>query len=162
MASSQLPSQHIASTQIRQESISTASQWNNYRKISGYLCMCEFFFNTVNTCDHWRYLGNCAVSVMCRWIGDTNMGLVSVETTSPDGIPLIDFEECLKERKWWCFLLSSIFTFILGLLSVVLVRIIQSFMCPKVAKRKCNLQFCKNSGTTLGLKFNMSIKKIMN
>jgi len=59
------------------------------------------------------------------------MGLVSVETTSPDGIPLIDFEECLKERKWWCFLLSSIFTFILGLLSVVLVRIIQSFMCPK-------------------------------
>ena len=64
---------------------------------------------------------------------DTSMGLVSVETTSPDGIPLIDFEECLKERKWWCFLLSSIFTFILGLLSVVLVRVIQHFMCQKVA-----------------------------
>jgi len=71
----------------------------------------------------------------CVWVRkaycDTSMGLVSVETTSPDGIPLIDFEECLKERKWWCFLLSSIFTFILGLLSVVLVRVIQHFMCQK-------------------------------
>ena len=85
-----------------------------------------------------------------------------LETFAPESIPIIEDEECLNERKWWCFLLCSIFTFILGLLSVVLVRIIQSFMCPKVAKRKCNLQFCKNSGTTLGLKFNMSIKKIMN
>jgi len=59
------------------------------------------------------------------------MVLVDVETSSPDGIPLMDIEECLKERKWWCFLLSSIFTFILGLISVVLIRVIESFMCPK-------------------------------
>ena len=28
--------------------------------------------------------------------------------------------ECLKDRKWWCFLLSSIFTFLAGLLIVLL------------------------------------------
>jgi potassium large conductance calcium-activated channel subfamily M alpha protein 1 len=31
--------------------------------------------------------------------------------------------ECLKERKWWCFLLSSIFTFLAGLLIVLLWRV---------------------------------------
>merc|ERR1719158_1725757 len=59
------------------------------------------------------------------------MVLVDVEASSPDGIPLMDIEECLKERKWWCFLLSSIFTFILGLISVVVLRLVESFMCPK-------------------------------
>jgi len=59
------------------------------------------------------------------------MVLVDVETSSPDGLPIMDIEECLKERKWWCFLLSSIFTFILGLISVVVIRVIESFMCPK-------------------------------
>jgi len=59
------------------------------------------------------------------------MGLVSAETFSPEGIPLIEFEECLNERKWWCFLLSSIFTFILGLLSVVVVRLAQNFLCQQ-------------------------------
>ena len=62
------------------------------------------------------------------------MVLVDVETSSPDGLPIMDIEECLKERKWWCFLLSSIFTFILGLISVVVIRVIESFMCPKVLK----------------------------
>ena len=50
---------------------------------------------------------------------------VGGETTAGQGIPLIEYEECLVERKWWCFLLSSIFTFILGLLSVVLTRVVQ-------------------------------------
>jgi len=59
------------------------------------------------------------------------MGLVSGETFSQEGISLIEFEECLNERKWWCFLLSSIFTFILGLLSVVVVRLAQNFLCQK-------------------------------
>jgi len=49
---------------------------------------------------------------------------VGQETFAPEGIPLIDDEECLKERKWWCFLLSSVFTFLLGLLSVLIIRII--------------------------------------
>ena len=33
------------------------------------------------------------------------------------------------ERKWWCFLLSSIFTFLLGLLSVILTRLAQAYLC---------------------------------
>merc|ERR1719158_1162690 len=57
------------------------------------------------------------------------MVLVDVEASSPDGIPLMDIEECLKERKWWCFLLSSIFTFILGLISVVVLRLVESYLC---------------------------------
>lgn len=31
-------------------------------------------------------------------------------------------EECMKERKWWCFLLSSIFTFLAGLFIILLWR----------------------------------------
>ena len=40
--------------------------------------------------------------------------------------------ECLKERKWWCFLLSSIFTFIMGIFSVLIVRALASLCCRKV------------------------------
>ena len=36
--------------------------------------------------------------------------------------PILDDEECLKDRKWWCFLLSSIFTFVMGVMSVIIVR----------------------------------------
>jgi len=55
-----------------------------------------------------------------------------METSAPDGLPLMGEEECLKERKWWCFLLSSIFTFLMGILSVVIVRLIQSYLCGKM------------------------------
>ena len=41
-------------------------------------------------------------------------------------------EDCLKDRKWWCFLLSSIFTFIMGILSVLVVRAFASLFCRKV------------------------------
>ena len=44
-----------------------------------------------------------------------------METSAPVGLPIHSEEECLKERKWWCFLLSSIFTFILGILSVLCI-----------------------------------------
>ena len=54
-----------------------------------------------------------------------------LETFPPESIPIIEDEECLNERKWWCFLLSSVFTFILGLLSVILVRVIQRIFCTK-------------------------------
>ncbi|GBP18927.1 Calcium-activated potassium channel slowpoke [Eumeta japonica] len=37
-------------------------------------------------------------------------------------------DECLSVRKWWCFLLSSIFTFLAGLL-VVLVWRACAFVC---------------------------------
>ena len=57
--------------------------------------------------------------------------VVEQETFAPLGIPIEEDEECLSERKWWCFLLSSLFTFILGLLSVIVVRIIQKFFFSK-------------------------------
>lgn len=38
------------------------------------------------------------------------------------------FDDCLKVRKWWCFLLSSIFTFIAGLCIVLLWRA-GAFLC---------------------------------
>lgn len=40
-------------------------------------------------------------------------------------------EECLQERKWWCFLLSSIFTFLAGLLIVLLWRAFAFICCRK-------------------------------
>lgn len=59
-------------------------------------------------------------------------------------------EDCLKGRKWWCFLLSSIFTFIAGL-SVVLLWRVFAFICcrkepelapndPKQKEQKANRQ----------------------
>eukprot|EP00096_Caligus_rogercresseyi_P010021 TRINITY_DN3525_c0_g1_i2.p1 TRINITY_DN3525_c0_g1~~TRINITY_DN3525_c0_g1_i2.p1 ORF type:complete len:647 (-),score=172.79 TRINITY_DN3525_c0_g1_i2:450-2390(-) len=42
---------------------------------------------------------------------------------------ILSDEECLKERKWWCFVLSSIFTFLMGILSVVVVRGLSNFCC---------------------------------
>ena len=53
------------------------------------------------------------------------------ETSMPTENPILSDEECLKERKWWCFLLSSIFTFLMGVLSVVVVRGIISICCHK-------------------------------
>ncbi|XP_011878363.1 PREDICTED: calcium-activated potassium channel slowpoke isoform X37 [Vollenhovia emeryi] len=44
--------------------------------------------------------------------------------------PPVD-DECLKERKWWCFLLSSIFTFLAGLLIVLLWRAFAFLCCRK-------------------------------
>ena len=42
-------------------------------------------------------------------------------------------EECLKDRKWWCFLLSSIFTFLAGLLIVLIWRGLSMICCRKDA-----------------------------
>ncbi|RZF41590.1 hypothetical protein LSTR_LSTR000304 [Laodelphax striatellus] len=39
--------------------------------------------------------------------------------------------DCLQERKWWCFLLSSIFTFLAGLLIVLLWRAFSFLCCRK-------------------------------
>lgn len=58
--------------------------------------------------------------------------------------------ECLKGRKWWCFLLSSIFTFLAGLLVVLLWRACAFVCCrkepelspndPKQKEQKANRQ----------------------
>ena len=44
-----------------------------------------------------------------------------------------DQELCLQTRKWWCFLLSSICTFIMGILSVLVVRAAAAIFCRRVS-----------------------------
>ena len=41
--------------------------------------------------------------------------------------------ECLHTRKWWCFLLSSICTFLMGIFSVLFVRAVAALFCRKVS-----------------------------
>ena len=52
----------------------------------------------------------------------------------------ISEEECLKTRKWWCFLLSSICTFLMGILSVLFVRAFAAIFCTKVKATRNNSQ----------------------
>jgi len=56
---------------------------------------------------------------------------VSSLGTSSSSVLSLEEEECLRERKWWCFLLSSIFTFLMGIFSVLLVRAFASLCCRK-------------------------------
>ena len=67
-----------------------------------------------------------------------------METGASEGVPIFGEEECLKERKWWCFLLSSIFTFLLGIFSVLLVRLLQAAFCKEVSFIRSN-QFISDS-----------------
>lgn len=53
--------------------------------------------------------------------------MTTEETTEQ---PPVD-DDCLKERKWWCFVLSSIFTFLAGLLIVLLWRAFAFLCCRK-------------------------------
>lgn len=46
--------------------------------------------------------------------------------------------ECLKERKWWCFLLSSIFTFLAGLFIILIFRAF-SFLCSGSSSQSSQL-----------------------
>lgn len=50
-------------------------------------------------------------------------------TASTDTYP--EDDDCLSVRKWWCFLLSSIFTFLAGLLVVLLWRACAFVCCHK-------------------------------
>jgi hypothetical protein len=54
-----------------------------------------------------------------------------LESSLPAEMTILSDEECLRERKWWCFLLSSIFTFIMGVLSVVVVRAFVALCCRR-------------------------------
>lgn len=63
-------------------------------------------------------------------------------------------DDCLKERKWWCFLLSSIFTFLVGLLIVLLWRGLvilcwgkESSFTPKQREQKTSRQGKEFEGT---------------
>lgn len=53
----------------------------------------------------------------------------SEEETTTASLP--DEVECLSVRKWWCFLLSSIITFIAGFAVVSLWRIAAYLCCRK-------------------------------
>lgn len=57
--------------------------------------------------------------------------MATPETSMPTENPVLSDEECLMERKWWCFLLSSIFTFLVGLITVASVRGIACLCCKK-------------------------------
>ncbi|XP_063237374.1 calcium-activated potassium channel slowpoke isoform X5 [Bacillus rossius redtenbacheri] len=56
--------------------------------------------------------------------------MVECDEASADPPP-DDVDECLQVRKWWCFLLSSIFTFLAGLLVVLLWRAFAFLCCRK-------------------------------
>lgn len=53
------------------------------------------------------------------------------DVSSPQTAVDQDDIECLKERKWWCFLLSSIFTFLAGLALVLIWRALAFICCRK-------------------------------
>ncbi|XP_025208800.1 calcium-activated potassium channel slowpoke isoform X6 [Melanaphis sacchari] len=52
--------------------------------------------------------------------------------------------ECLQDRKWWCFLLSSVFTFLAGLLIVLLWRFF-AFLFTRKQPAELAAPGCPNS-----------------
>lgn len=56
-----------------------------------------------------------------------------VETTT-DESGVFDPDDCLSVRKYWCFLLSSICTFLAGLLIVLIWRAFAFLCCRKEAE----------------------------
>ncbi|KAL4148015.1 hypothetical protein QTP88_002323 [Uroleucon formosanum] len=52
--------------------------------------------------------------------------------------------ECLQDRKWWCFLLSSVFTFLAGLLIVLLWRFF-AFLFTRKQPAELATPGCPNS-----------------
>lgn len=52
--------------------------------------------------------------------------------------------DCLQDRKWWCFLLSSVFTFLAGLLIVLLWRFF-AFLFTRKQPAELVAQGCPNS-----------------
>ncbi|XP_054706428.1 calcium-activated potassium channel slowpoke-like [Uloborus diversus] len=58
----------------------------------------------------------------------------------------LDEEECLKERKWWCFLLSSIVTFLVGLFVILLWRALAFVCCRPKAQPKAKVPEVKSQG----------------
>lgn len=56
--------------------------------------------------------------------------MASSEEEATTALPILE-DDCLSVRKWWCFLLSSIVTFIAGLLVVLLWRGAAYVCCRK-------------------------------
>uniref|UniRef100_A0A146M5Z5 BK channel n=6 Tax=Lygus hesperus TaxID=30085 RepID=A0A146M5Z5_LYGHE len=59
------------------------------------------------------------------------MSCCEICEATPSVEPTTAQDTCLKERKWWCFLLSSVFTFLAGLLIVLLWRVFAFLFCRK-------------------------------
>ena len=55
-------------------------------------------------------------------------------------------EECLEERKWWCFLLSSILTFVMGVSGVFVMRVFKFIFCREVRYLFVNITTSKVCG----------------
>ena len=66
-------------------------------------------------------LGNGGLGGVPAAGGGGGGGGVLLESGLASGPALDPNEECLSQRKWWCFLLSSIFTFLMGVFSVLVV-----------------------------------------
>ena len=58
-------------------------------------------------------------------------GTMIVRTVLTEGSH--EHSECLQDRKWWCFLLSSICTFLMGIFSVLVVRAAAAIFCRRVS-----------------------------
>lgn len=81
-------------------------------------------------------------------MSQTTESSIFIETSTL--VELTPEEICLRGRKWWCFLLSSIFTFLAGLLVVLLWRAFAFLCCrkepelapndPKQKEQKANRQ----------------------
>ena len=68
------------------------------------------------------------LSMSTESVGDTMM-----DTGAVGDSVMGDQELCLQTRKWWCFLLSSICTFIMGIFSVLVVRAAAAIFCRRVS-----------------------------
>lgn len=84
-------------------------------------------------------------------MSQTNPTTLTPDSSTFSGYTTLSPEQvCLKGRKWWCFLLSSIFTFIAGLSIVLLFRLFAFICCrkepelapndPKQKEQKANRQ----------------------
>lgn len=82
--------------------------------------------------------------------GETEVDVDGFGTTTT----LTPHQECMKVRKWWCFLLSSIFTFLAGLFIILLWRAFAFLCCRKdkssqpKQKQERDLKGAKTPGET--------------
>ncbi|KAG8194841.1 hypothetical protein JTE90_017277 [Oedothorax gibbosus] len=60
--------------------------------------------------------------------GGDGESTTSEELLNSTLVVLSPHEECMRERKWWCFLLSSVFTFMAGLFIILIWRAF-AFLC---------------------------------
>ncbi|CAG0887609.1 unnamed protein product [Darwinula stevensoni] len=84
-----------------------------------------------------RSMGPQSEPLAAEWIGGSESSHSRPRLVQPHFLPAQqrsvyeDEEECLKERKWWCFLLSSIVTFAVGILLVLLGRLLKTIISRK-------------------------------